>query len=1040
MKRIIITIAISLIQICGFAQIPDASKSLLSPNAAALGEYGEVPVSLFTGVPQIEIPIYTLQYGPHTLPISVSYHSGGVRPDQYPGWVGLGWSLNAGGCISRVVKDLPDEYDNSESNISYKRQAGYYFKYGYLQDNPENPWDKYLENYQLEKNIIDVDTEPDEFCFNFLDYHGKFFLDVDGSWKIQCDKAIDVELLGKDMDPFDIDSGIRYDNTFTGTNNNEITYSKTISGFRVISEDGTKYIFGEDCSAIEFSIDFFNQNIDNVNAVSWYLKRIEYTDGRKIYFNYYVPFSGDGGKSIFTAQLGISNRTNTRITTYNDNGTDISKTFNVDTTRLIQGMIIRSIYLNSIVAGNDSLMFGCSFAHDLRHNMNRVCKSYYQKHWTSQLDYFCPLLYFNSNDDDGKGEFGRPDAEAKQFRYSAIRGVKLDYIDICKRNTKAAIKQWIFTYNDSIDGSAGAMESIHERLMLNQILEKSGKDATGKKYSFEYYGATKLPDYLSGMTDHWGFYNRRQFSYNTFNSLNLSNFWNLKQPAMNDSCVYYGTLSKITYPTGGYTKFFYEPHDYSKKVGTKRDSIIHLSSDEIAGGLRIKRIESYTSANASPIVKQYDYKYDLGVTKRSSGFLATNHKYYFEGYQPKNLVQNGNFVTINSFSTQSVIPGSENACGSHIGYSVVTELNSDGSSVVHTFTNYNDIDYNDDIPEGIVQKNHAECEPFSSKSFKRGLPISELHYDSAKQIIFKKEYEYESDKSNSNDFVYGIKYNLYGEDYSNGPAYNPLFYILEGASYKCFTCLMRKKSERITIYDYKNSASADSMTHFTNYEYNANKLISKMDKGLNGSIFESSVMSYVSDSTNSYPSFSQKHILSPMLSNVVSRNNTLTQRTQNIYQDTVPLPTSILKAKGDNEYYLQSAYHYDTFHNPIEEISEDGKQTVYLWGYNAQYIIATIENASLQDVMSALGEESISSLSLMENLPTPNYDMIESLRSSLINAAITTYQYEPLVGVKSVTFPNGIKNYYEYDEMGRLQVVKDNQGNLLKVYNYHYKN
>ena len=66
MKRIIITIAISLIQICGFAQIPDASKSLLSPNAAALGEYGEVPVSLFTGVPQIEIPIYTLQYGPHT--------------------------------------------------------------------------------------------------------------------------------------------------------------------------------------------------------------------------------------------------------------------------------------------------------------------------------------------------------------------------------------------------------------------------------------------------------------------------------------------------------------------------------------------------------------------------------------------------------------------------------------------------------------------------------------------------------------------------------------------------------------------------------------------------------------------------------------------------------------------------------------------------------------------------------------------------------------------------------------------------------------
>ena len=45
----------------------------------------------------------------HKIPISMTYHGSGVRPDQHPGWVGLGWNLNAGGCISRIVNGLPDE-------------------------------------------------------------------------------------------------------------------------------------------------------------------------------------------------------------------------------------------------------------------------------------------------------------------------------------------------------------------------------------------------------------------------------------------------------------------------------------------------------------------------------------------------------------------------------------------------------------------------------------------------------------------------------------------------------------------------------------------------------------------------------------------------------------------------------------------------------------------------------------------------------------------------------------------------------------------
>ena len=42
------------------------------PNAASLGAYGDVPVSYFTGVPNISIPIYTASFGPLSLPISLS--------------------------------------------------------------------------------------------------------------------------------------------------------------------------------------------------------------------------------------------------------------------------------------------------------------------------------------------------------------------------------------------------------------------------------------------------------------------------------------------------------------------------------------------------------------------------------------------------------------------------------------------------------------------------------------------------------------------------------------------------------------------------------------------------------------------------------------------------------------------------------------------------------------------------------------------------------------------------------------------------------
>jgi hypothetical protein len=80
-----------------------------APNAAALAKYGEVPVSYVTGVPNISVPIHTLTEGPLSLSISLNYHAGGIRLSENASWVGQGWSLFAGGTITRTVQGIADE-------------------------------------------------------------------------------------------------------------------------------------------------------------------------------------------------------------------------------------------------------------------------------------------------------------------------------------------------------------------------------------------------------------------------------------------------------------------------------------------------------------------------------------------------------------------------------------------------------------------------------------------------------------------------------------------------------------------------------------------------------------------------------------------------------------------------------------------------------------------------------------------------------------------------------------------------------------------
>ena len=61
---------------------------------------------------------------------------------------------------------------------------------------------------------------------------------------------------------------------------------------------------------------------------------------------------------------------------------------------------------------------------------------------------------------------------------------------------------------------------------------------------------------------------------------------------------------------------------------------------------------------------------------------------------------------------------------------------------------------------------------------------------------------------------------------------------------------------------------------------------------------------------------------------------------------------------------------------------------------------------------------------------------IDEIRICPQDAQMTTYTYLPGIGITSQTDVNGNTTYYEYDSLGRLVTIKDNERHLLKKYEY----
>ena len=245
-------------------QVASLRVGIPSPTAASLAKHGDIPVSLYTGTPNIDIPLYVVEGKTLRLPITLRYHASGVKVEEIAGWVGLGWSLDAGGVITRTVRGLPDDSQN-----------GYYFTGQELHD----VWDNFDEQAYGEPPDLDAyeyvqfalgeiyDPEPDHFFYSFAGRSGKFVFHHD-----QTIRTIPHQNWNIDVD---IESGYYYNRLI-----------QHIERFIVTVEDGTRYIFQD----LEPTRVTNSQSDHNVYISSWYLSEIHSTSGEdKIFIEYHDP-------------------------------------------------------------------------------------------------------------------------------------------------------------------------------------------------------------------------------------------------------------------------------------------------------------------------------------------------------------------------------------------------------------------------------------------------------------------------------------------------------------------------------------------------------------------------------------------------------------------------------------------------------------------------------------------------------------------------------------------------------------------------------
>ena len=257
------------------------------------------------------------------------------------------------------------------------------------------------------------------------------------------------------------------------------------------------------------------------------------------------------------------------------------------------------------------------------------------------------------------------------------------------------------------------------------------------------------------------------------------------------------------------------------------------------------------------------------------------------------------------------------------------------------------------------------------------------------------------------------------------------------------------KSQKITSHIYDESGnSMENITETTNSSLHYN-LSYKKQSAADGNVTESNYL-YAKDRGDQ--NLIQANVLGVPVETSSKLNGQIVGRTETLFENPGhSFPTSSLSYSGNNNLADKVTFDlYDGEDNLLQYTDQSGLSTAIIWGYNNTQPIAKIEGAKYSDVLSVMGVASNADLDIVKksDLDVSNTDNTNEqlLRDALEvfrkkpgfkNYLITTYTYDSLIGIKSITSRNGMTEYRYYDHANRLQRTENAEHKVLQEYKYN---
>lgn len=646
----------------------------------AFKTFGQLTIDHATGRGSATIPIHTVSEGKLAIPITLYYDASGIQVGANSSQVGLNWSLNTVGQITRVVRDLPDE--------------------GWAQFRINNgpvvsEWN-YLTNADAPLLVPDKkwaafrDCEPDLFILSLNGQTYQFYMGPGPETtstvlkpkvvlvKQEQDISIEPIVAASKATPYTGQPSYTLHELLT--KNGEIM---GLLGFKVTDTNGVVYYFGESAAEREYAFSYdtykrsnylFHSYFNNINIAlstsapyAWKISRMVLpkvastnTDNyQEIKFTYQrtrtvklpLPPLLERDYTIGYNELA-SNQGNLPDSLPPRNGSDTLQTGAAPQAiaagcnpvpRLKacgQGPYSCVLTTDRLIQLEATLVKieGASFAIDLNAssllmgpepaNIGAIVVDYQTGSFSSTQD--------RSVLESNQLAFGESTILADN-RPSPILALPstplLRNILITDKKSNKQLGYYLdyeyYNYYLNQTQNRGLYETPYAQLQLKGVyplLIESGSLQLDNGYSFTYNGSF-LPDPANAARDAWGYANGQD------DNLNKTGFISTPPPceapdsdlSPNLTFAQLGSLKSIKLPTGGTSSFVYELHDGNYFEGFSEvysNGTADTAGFRPIGGLRVKQIMTTDPLRQSTYKRNYTYKLSDSPTARSSGFLS----------------------------------------------------------------------------------------------------------------------------------------------------------------------------------------------------------------------------------------------------------------------------------------------------------------------------------------------------------------------------------------------------------------------------------